>query len=48
VIRKELLEIADGVTAAMGAGGQAARQEILHAAGRVAGAISEIQRGAGR
>jgi hypothetical protein len=48
VIRVELLEMADRVTAAMGAGGQAARQELMHAAGRVAGAISEIQRGAGR
>jgi hypothetical protein len=48
VVRMELLELADRVIAVLGDRGAAARTDLLHAAGRVAGAIAAVHRGAGR
>jgi hypothetical protein len=48
VIREELLELADRIRDELGDPGRPARLELLHAAGRVDGAIAEINRGAGR
>lgn len=48
LIREELVELADRVVLVLGIGGRAARTDLLHAAGRVAGAIAALNRGAGR
>ncbi len=47
-VEAELVELADRVNLELGDAGRPARLELLHAAGRVRGAIAEIERGAGR